>query len=465
MLFCIVMQIGADMKIIIVGCGNVGATLAEQLSTEGHDITVIDTREQLVENISNSYDVLGVVGNGTSFNTQLEAGVDEADLLVAVTGSDELNLLCCLIAKKAGGCHTIARVSNPVYNKEISFIKEELGLSMIINPQLAAAREMARLLKFPSALKVDTFAKSRVEIVNYRLEEGNPLCNMQLKDMGSKLNCDVLIPIVERGEEVIIPGGDFELKAKDEISIVGSQANTIEFFKKQGLQTTAAKSVMIVGGGRTSIYLAKQLLEIGIKVKIIERDEETCEMLADMLPKAMIICGDATDKELLLEEGLLETEAFVATTNFDEENIMLALFAKSVTNAKLITKVHRIAYDEIIESLDVGSIIYPKYITAETIIKYVRAMKNSIGSNIETLHRLNDNQVEALEFLIKEDSPIVGIPLKDLKLKPNTLIGCITHKGVVTIPNGQSIIDVGDTVIMLTAATNTKLHDIRDALM
>lgn len=250
MLFCIVMQIGADMKIIIVGCGNVGATLAEQLSTEGHDITVIDTREQLVENISNSYDVLGVVGNGTSFNTQLEAGVDEADLLVAVTGSDELNLLCCLIAKKAGGCHTIARVSNPVYNKEISFIKEELGLSMIINPQLAAAREMARLLKFPSALKVDTFAKSRVEIVNYRLEEGNPLCNMQLKDMGSKLNCDVLIPIVERGEEVIIPGGDFELKAKDEISIVGSQANTIEFFKKQGLQTTAAKSVMIVGGGR-----------------------------------------------------------------------------------------------------------------------------------------------------------------------------------------------------------------------
>lgn len=457
------MQIGADMKIIIVGCGNVGATLAEQLSKEKHDITVVDTREQLVENIANSCDVLGIVGNGTSFNTLSEAGVDEADLLVAVTGSDELNLLCCLIAKKAGGCNTIARVSNPIYNKEIAFMKEGLGLSMIINPQLAAAREMARLLKFPSALKIDTFAKSRVEIIKYRLEEGNPLCDMQLKDLGSKLNGDILIPIVERGEEVIIPGGDFELKAKDEISIVGTPAKTIELFKKMGLPTASARSVLIVGGGRTSIYLAKQLLEMGVKVKIIERDEEHCEQLADMLPKAMIICGDATDKELLLEEGILDTEAFVATTNFDEENIMLALFAKSITDAKRITKVHRVAYDEIIDSLDVGSTIYPKYITAETIIKYVRAMRNSMGSNIETLHKLNDNRVEALEFLIKEDSPIVGVPLKDLRLRPNMIIGCITHKGKVSIPNGQSIINVGDTVIIIT--TTTGLHDIRDALM
>lgn len=450
------------MKIIIVGCGNVGFTLAEQLSKEGHDITVVDTREQYVENVSNNCDVLGIVGNGTSFNVQLEAGVDEADLLIAVTGSDELNLLCCLIAKKAGGCHTIARVSNPVYSREISFIKEELGLSMIINPQLAAAREMARLLKFPSALKVDSFAKSRVELIIYRLEEGNPLCNMKLKDMSSKLHCDVLIPIVERGEDVIIPDGNFELKEKDQISIVGTQVKTIEFFKKMGVPTAAAKSVMIVGGGRTSIYLAKQLIEMGIKVKIIDRDQGRCEELTDMLPKAMIIHGDATDKELLMEEGLMDTEAFVATTNFDEENIMLALFAKSMTKTKLITKVHRISYDEIINSLDVGSIIYPRYITAESIIKYVRAMKNSIGSNIETLYRMNDNRVEALELLIKEDSPVAGIPLQELKLKPNVLIGCISHKGTVTIPNGQSVIHVGDTIILIT--TRTGLHDIKDAL-
>lgn len=450
------------MKIIIVGCGNVGVTLAEQLSKEGHDIAVIDTRAQLIESVANSCDVLGIVGNGTSFTTLSEAGVDEADLIIAVTGSDELNLLCCLIAKKAGGCNTIARVSNPVYSQEISFIKEELGLSMIINPQLAAAREMARLLKFPSALKVDSFAKSRVEIVNYRIEEGNPLCNMQLKDMGAKLRCDVLIPIVERGEEVIIPDGNFELKENDEISIVGSQAKTLELFKKMGVPTSAAKNVLIVGGGRTSIYLAKQLLEMGIKVKIVERDQERCEVLTEMLPKAMIICGDATDKELLMEEGLVETEAFVANTDFDEENVMLALFAKSLSKAKLITKIHRISYDEIIASLNVGSIIYPKYITAESIIKYVRAMKNSMGSNIETLHRLNENRVEALEFLIKEDSPVIGIPLQDLQLKPNVIIGCITHKGKATIPNGQSVVNVGDTVIVIT--TTTGLHDIRDIL-
>ena len=456
------MQTGEEMKIIIVGCGNVGSTLAEQLSREGHDITVVDAREQMVDNITNSCDVLGIVGNGASFNVLSEAGVAGAHLLIAVTGSDELNLLCCLIAKKAGNCHTIARVSNPVYGREISFIKEELGLSMIINPQQAAAREMARLLKFPSAIKVDSFAKSRVELVTYRIEEGNPLCNMMLKDMGSHLHCDVLVAIVERGEEVIIPDGNFELKAKDEISIVGTQMNTVAFFKKLGAPTASAKEVLIIGGGRTTIYLTKQLLEMGIKVKIIERDEKRCEELTEMLPKALIICGDGTDKELLMEEGVVETGAFITTTNFDEENIMLSLFAKSISKAKRITKVHRISYDELIDSLDVGSIIYPKYITAEHIIKYVRAMRNSMGSNIETLYRLNDNQVEAMEFVIKEDSPVVGIPLQELRLKPNMLIACITHKGQVTTPNGQSVIEVGDTVILVT--TTTGLHDIRDAV-
>ena len=450
------------MKIIIVGCGNVGATLAEQLSNEGHDIVVIDVREQLVQNISTSYDVLGIVGNGASFNVQSEAGVEEADLLIAVTGQDELNLLCCLIAKKAGGCHTIARVSNPVYSREISFIKEELGLSMIINPQLAAAREMARLLKFPSALRVDSFVKSRVDLINYRLEVDSMLCIMKVKDMGARMHCEVLIPVVERGEQVIIPDGNFELHAKDQISIVGTPAQTMEFFKKLGAPTAAAKNVMIIGGGRTSIYLAKHLIAMGIKVKIIERDAKHCEELLEMLPKAMIICADATDKDVLMEEGLMDAEAFVATTNFDEENIMLSLYAKSCSKAKRITKVHRVSYEEIINGLDVGSIIYPKYITAETIVKYVRAMKNSIGSNIETLYRLNDNRVEAVEFLIKEDAPVVGIPLQDLQLKSDMLNGCITHTGQVTIPKGQSVIEVGDTVILIT--TQKGLHDIRDAV-
>lgn len=450
------------MKIIIVGCGNVGVTLAEQLSKEGHDITIIDTREDRVNSASNSFDVLGVVGNGASYNVQMEAGVNEAYLVIAVTDSDELNLLCCLIAKKAGTRHAIARVSNPIYSREVSFIKEELGLSMIINPQLAAAREIGRLLKFPSALKIDSFAKSRVDLVVYRIEEGNPLCRMRLRDMGSKLRCDVLIPVVERGEEVIIPDGQFKLLAGDEITIVGTLGKTMEFFKKIGVDRAGARDVMIVGGSRTAIYLAEQLLEVGVRVKIIDRNYQKCEELTEMLPKALVIHGDATDKELLIEEGLLNTKAFLAMTDFDEENIMLALYARSVSEAKTVTMVHRVAYDDIIDSLNVGSVIYPKNITAEHIIKYVRAKRNSIGSNIETLYRLNDNRVEALEFLINEDSPVVGMPLQELKLKKNMLIGCISHGGKVEIPNGQSVIQKNDTVILIT--TEAGLHDIRDAL-
>jgi potassium uptake protein trkA family len=450
------------MKIIIVGCGNVGSAIAEQLSYEGHNITVVDVNEKLVNGVSDAYDVLGVVGNGASLNIQREAGVDNADLLIAVTGADELNLLCCLIARKAGGCHTIARVSNPVYSREIGFIKEELGLSMIINPQMAAAQEIGRLLKFPSALKVDSFAKSRVELVIYKVPEDSALCGVKLRDLTAKVKCNVLIPIVERGEEVMIPDGEFELAAGDEITIVSPAENTIDFFKKMGEPTSVTRDIMMIGGGTTTIYLARQLLNMGVKVKIVEQDPARCEELTEMLPKALVICGDATDKELLIEEGLKTVGAFASMTNFDEENIMLTLFAKSLSKAKLFTKVHRISYDEIIESLGVGSVIYPKYITAEEIIKYVRAMKNSIGSNIETLYRLNDNRVEALEFQIREDSPVVGIPLKELNLKKNMIIGCITHKGKVEMPTGNSVIKVNDMVILIT--TTTGLHDIRDAL-
>lgn len=450
------------MKIIIVGCGNVGSAIAEQLSYEGHNITVVDVNEKLVNGVSDAYDVLGVVGNGASLNIQREAGVDNADLLIAVTGADELNLLCCLIARKAGGCHTIARVSNPVYSREIGFIKEELGLSMIINPQMAAAQEIGRLLKFPSALKVDSFAKSRVELVIYKVPEDSVLCGVKLRDLTTKVKCNVLIPIVERGEEVMIPDGEFELAAGDEITIVSPAENTIDFFKKMGDPTSVTRDIMMIGGGTTTIYLARQLLNMGVKVKIVEQDPARCEELTEMLPKALVICGDATDKELLIEEGLKTVGAFASMTNFDEENIMLTLFAKSLSKAKLFTKVHRISYDEIIESLGVGSVIYPKYITAEEIIKYVRAMKNSIGSNIETLYRLNDNRVEALEFQIREDSPVVGIPLKELNLKKNMIIGCITHKGKVEMPTGNSVIKVNDMVILIT--TTTGLHDIRDAL-
>lgn len=450
------------MQIIVVGCGNVGSTLTEQLSSEGHNITVIDVDNRKLQNLVNSNDVMGVIGNGVSFAVQKEAGVEHAHLLIAVTGSDEVNLLCCLIARKTGGCHTIARVRNPIYSMEIGYIKEELGLSMIVNPEFTAAQEMARLLKFPSAITIDTFTKGRVEVVKYRVGADSVLCDQSLQQINSRLKADVLICTVERDENVYIPGGNFIIRERDEISIVGTTQKTLAFFKKLGAAVTRARNAMIIGGGETSYYLAKQLLAMGLQIKIIEIDKERCEELSELLPDAIIIHGDGTDRNLLMQEGLMQTEAFVSLTNVDEENIMLSLFAKSLTKAKLITNVHRISYDEIIDSLDIGSIIYPKYLTAENIIKYVRAMDNSLGSNIETLYRLNDNRAEALEFYIKEGSPVVGIPLQDLPIKPNILICAINHRGTTTIPGGQSIIQVGDTVIVVT--TNTGLNAIGDIL-
>ena len=450
------------MQIIIVGCGNVGSTLAEQLSKEGHNITVIDTKSDVVHDVSNNFDIMGIVGNGAGYSIQMEAGIENADLLIAVTDSDELNLLCCLIAKKAGGCHTIARVRNPVYSREINFIKDEMGLSLVINPEDAAAMEIARVLKFPSAIKIDTFAKGRIELVRYRVEADSPLCDHSLKDISSRLKCEALVSMVDRDGEVYIPGGNFVLRAKDEISVIGSPKNTVQFFKKLGVATTRAKSAFIVGGGETAFYLANQLLCIGVKVNIVERDKARCEELSELLPQALIIHGDGTDRNLLLEEGLPQAGAFVALTNLDEENIMLSLYVKSISKAKLITKVHRIAYDKIIGQLDLGSIIYPKFITAEIIVKYVRAMQNTIGSNIETLYRMNNDKVEALEFVVKEDSPVLGVPLQEMKLKPNLLISCINHKGNIVIPRGQSVIRAGDSVVIVT--TLTGLHDIKDIL-
>ena len=450
------------MKIVIVGCGNVGTALVEQLSGEGHNITVVDEKEELVQAITNTYDIMGIIGNGAVYSVQLEAGVGEADLLIAVTGQDELNLLCCLIARKAGGCHTIARVSNPVYYKEIAFIKEELGLSLAINPQYAVAMEIARLLKFPSALEIDTFAKGRVELVKYRIPEDSVLCDMQLKDVSSRFKSDVLICVAERGEEVHIPDGNFALKAGDDITIVAASAKIAAFFKKIGVPTMRAKDAMVIGGGGTSYYLATLLLDMGVKVKIVDKSRARCEELCELVPNAMVICGDGTERDLLLEEGLAKAESVVSMMDFDEENIMLSLYAKSISKAKVITRIHRIAYDEIIENLNLGSIVYPKNITAENIVKFVRAMQNSMGSNIESLYKLNDNRVEALEFIIREDCPLVGIPLQELKLKKNILVCSINHKGSISTPGGQSVICVGDTVVIVT--TTTGFHDIRDIL-
>ena len=450
------------MQIIIVGCGNVGTTIAQQLSKEGHNITVIDMDGHKVEAVANHYDVMGIVGNGASFSVQNEAGIEKADLMIAVTASDELNMLSCLIAKKAGDCSTIARVRNPLYNKEIAFIKEELGLSMVINPEYAAACEIARLLKFPSAIKVDTFAKGRMELLKCKINEGSILHGRPLTYLSSGLHCDVLICTVQRGDEVFIPDGNFELREKDVISVVASPKKANEFFRKIGMATNRIKSCMIIGGGETTYYLAQQLLPMGIEIKIIEQNKERCNELSELLPQALVIHGDGTDRNLLYEEGLPRIHAFVSCTSMDEENIMLSLFAKSVSKAKTITKVHRIDYDEIIENLDLGSVLYPKNITAEYILQYVRARQNSIGSNIETLYQLIEDKVEALEFRVSKQSKLVGVPLKELRLKENLLIAGINRKRMSITPGGQDTIEVGDTVVVVT--TNQGFHDLEDIL-
>lgn len=450
------------MQIMIVGCGKVGINLTEQLTKEGHNITVIDQDRSIVTAVSNKYDVMGVVGNGISYSVQAEAGLKDTDLVIAVAGSDELNLLCCLIAKKMGNCNTIARVRNPIYSKEIDVIREELGLSMVINPELAASFEMARLLRFPSAMKIETFAKGRVEIIKMVIGEDSPLHELSVMEITTKLKCDVLICAVERGEEVTIPNGSFVLQAGDVVSVVASPKNSGAFFKKMGFDTHQVKDAMIVGGGEISYYLASQLLSMGISVKIIELKKERCEELSVLLPKAVIINGDAIDQNILMEEDLKHAEAFVSLTNIDEENILLSLFAKSESNAKIITKINRISFDNVISNLNLGSVIYPKHVTAEYILRYVRAMQNSIGSNIETLYQLIEDKVEALEFVIRQDAPVIGIPLEKLNLKKNLLLCSINRKGQIITPRGQDMMQLGDTVIIVTS--HHGLDDIADIL-
>lgn len=451
------------MNIIIVGCGKVGFKLVEQLSHEKeNNITVVDIRAQIVQGTVSEYDVMGVTGSGVDADTLAEADVENADVLIAVTGSDELNLMICLMAKKLGNCNTIARVRKPEYLRSIDFIKEELGVSMIVNPELAAASEMARILRFPTAIKIDTFAKGRVEILKFEVAKDSVLDNLRVMDISARLKSNVLVCGVERGEEAFIPSGNFTMRAGDLISIVASIKETSQFFKKIGVRTNRVKDTLIVGGGDTSYYLANRLLQTGINVKIIEQKQERCDELFQLLPGAAIVHGDGTDNRLLIEEGLENFESFVSLTNIDEENVLLSLYAKSKISGKVITKINRIEYGHVIGDLQLGTTIYPKNLTAEYIVRFVRAKKNTLGSNIETMHIILDDKAEALEFRIKENSPISNKKIEDLKLKENMLIAMIGRGRKTIIPHGKDVILPGDTVIVVTLKEGFK--DISDIL-
>lgn len=450
------------MNIIIVGSGKVGRALAIQLDEEGHEITLIDRNEEVLREVSETLDLMGVIGNGTSYIVQKEAGVDTADLLIAVAGRDEVNMLSCLIAKKAGNCRTIARVRNPEYYNEISFIREELGLSMSVNPESASAAEIVKLIQFPLALEVDTFMRGRVNLIRVVIPQDSVLDNMKVMDIGSKVSPDVLICIVVRDHKAIIPDGRFVLHAGDTISFFTPMNNVRNFSRKIGINLKPIHNVIIAGGGTLGYYLARELLRAKIHVKIIDIDRKRCEFLSEALEDAVVICGDATDKQLLLEEGIESADAFTSLTGLDEENIMLSLYVNMVSNAKVITKINRISFEEVIVDMPIGSVVCPKDITSEYIVRYIRAMQNSLGSNVRALYRMIDNTVEALEFMVNASARVIDTPIHELKLIDNLLICCIYRQGRIFIPTGKDEIHISDNVVVVT--THKGLDDINDIL-
>lgn len=450
------------MNIIIVGCGKVGETLAAELNLGGNNVTIIDRDAAKVKSIANKLDIMGVIGNGASRTTQKEAGIDDADMLIAVTGNDELNLLCCIVAKKSAGCRTIARLKNPEYSTDAPYIKNELGLAMVINPELAAAKEIARILNFPSAIKVDIFAKSRVELLTFKLPEDSRLAGMSIKDASMKLKTGVTFCTIERGDDAYIANGNFVFEGKDVISIIASPKQAKDFFSKIDYKIQPIKDALIVGGSAISYYLISLLEKSGISCTVIEKDAARCNELATEFEKATIINGDPSDEDTLKEEGIGRVASFVALTGIDEENIMLSLFAKKAGTRKVITKINRIDFDDIISHLDLDSIVYPKNITADIIVSYVRAMTNAGSSSIETLYNLNHGKVEAAEFTVLAGSPIVGIPLMNLSLKPDVLVAAIQRGKTQITPRGLDVIEPGDSVVIVTK--DLELNDITDIL-
>ena len=416
------------MKIVIVGAGKVGVALTRHLAVENR-VTVIDQNPHLVENIINIYDVMGVCGNGASYDVQKEADVEQADLLIATTSSDEINILTCLVAKKMGVQHTIARIRSPEYGRQLRFMRSELGLSMAINPEAATAREIARVLRFPTAMKLESFSKGRLELVEYRVAEHTALDGTRLSELYRNFKVRVLICAVARQGETIIPSGDFTLRAGDKIYLTAAPRELEKFFRLLGVFRARASSVMIVGASKMCYYLADELLHMGMSVKIVDQNETRCAQMSEQLPRALVIMGDGTDSELLAEEGIDHTDAFVALTGLDEANILMAMCASRQTEqCKVVAKINRRSLMDLVSSEGIiDSVVSARDVTTELIVQYVRAMEGAAGSQIKTLHRLVDGAVEALEFHVDRDPDLVNVPLRELKLRSGVLIADIVR--------------------------------------
>ncbi len=449
------------MKIIIVGCGKVGTSIATELNSEGHQIRLIDVNRAAVTRLSDSIDAMGIEGNGATYETLKEAEVSSADLVIAATARDEVNLYTCLLAKNSGAKNTIARVRNPEYTNDLFRVKDAMGLSMSINPELTAALEISRLLRYSGALEIDSFSKGAAELIKVEVPQGSMVADKAISRIDIQKG-KVRVCTVERGNEVYIPNGDFVIRAGDKISIVSKPEVAAKFFKKASISIGRCRDVIILGGGKISFYLAQKLLKTGAGVKIIERNQQRCEELAATLHDAVIIHGDCMDQDLLLSEGVDRTDGVVALMDYDEENILISMYVNSVSKAKVITKVSNSSFDNIIAQLRLERVIDPKSIAGEYIARYIRAMQNSMGSNVETLYRLNEDRVEALEFRAKSTTRLAAIPLSQLNLRDDLQVICISRRGKVILPTGSDCIMPDDRVVVVTK--HKGLSDLDDIL-
>ena len=450
------------MQIIVVGCGKVGRSIVAQLSKEDNNVTVIDTNAQIIRNISTNYDVMGIVGNGSSFTILDQADLAHTDMIIAVTERDEVNLLTCVIAKLNNNkIHTVARVRSPQYAGALAKLQKGLDLTMTINPEMEAAKEISRLLNFPSAIEIFSFARNRIDLLRFRVPPISVLVGRSLKAI-SDLTTNLLVCIIERNSNIMVPNGDTVIQQGDVLTIIAMPRDAQNFFKKIGVRTNKCRNVMIVGGGQLSFYLSKLLLNNHANVTIVERDMKRCEELVNALPGVTVDCGDGTEKELLEEEHLENMDGFVACTGLDEVNTILSLYAMKHVGRKVITKVNHVDFGDVIEGLQLDSIVNPKELTAQKIVHYVRAAGNSLESNVETLYKFMNGRVEALEFLLEKKSSIIGVKLADLNLKSNVLIAGIVRDGRLIIPGGQDAFQVGDTVIVVT--THLGFHEIFNIL-
>lgn len=452
------------MKIIIAGAGVVGSSIAACLSREGHDITVIDRDSETITRLANALDVICMEGSAANPENLREAGAAEAELLIAATEHDEVNMVCGISARKLGTHNVVARIRDPQYLSQTEFLRETLGLSVVVNPEYECAKEISRMLRFPSAVRVDAFSKGSVEMVEHRVSEDGRLNGMQLKELSRTFGAKVLVGLVERQGKAIIPDGMFELRAGDRLRITGSEKELRKFFVATGQYKKPVRKVLIMGGGRTSVYLASILSDCGMEVSLLEKDRERCEELCRLVPSAHIICGDGTHSDVLAEEGIRSTDAFVALTGEDGDNIISSVYARHCQVRTVITKLDREHFSGIIESAGLDSVVSPKELVAQQLIRYARAMHNSLGGSMETLYRLADGQVEAMEFKVHQGAACTGVALKDLHLKKNILISSLVRGGRSINPDGGTVIEAGDHVVVMAAAGKIKsLNEIVEA--